>query len=86
MQVLHARLHLRRHLPCVPRHGESQDHAVEAERMASQVIYDSMFVLEPCKACDGTGRLGTCGRYLIFCEKCEGAALIWVERNYIGEE
>jgi hypothetical protein len=44
---------------------------------------DTILVLVPCKACDGTGNFGTCGNYLIICERCDGYQLTWVERGVL---
>jgi hypothetical protein len=44
----------------------------------------SMWVLEPCKGCRGTGSPGTAGKYVIVCEVCGGSRLVWVERCYLG--
>lgn len=36
--------------------------------------------LEMCKHCRGSGWLGTCGKYNLLCETCQGAGLMWFER------
>lgn len=44
----------------------------------------SMWILEPCKGCAGTGKLGSGGMFTYLCEACDGFALTWVERCYTG--
>ena len=43
----------------------------------------SMWSLEVCKLCKGTGDLGTLNGYAIICESCDRSGLMWVERCYL---
>ena len=40
----------------------------------------SMWSLEQCRFCKGSGVLGEANGYRIFCEACEGMGLSWQER------
>jgi len=51
------------------------DREVEKIRMTA-----TMYSLETCTPCRGSGWLGTCGSYNLLCETCEGKGLMLVPR------
>jgi len=40
----------------------------------------SLWVLETCPDCRGTGKFGSGGMHTIICETCENSRIAWVER------
>jgi DnaJ-class molecular chaperone len=42
----------------------------------------SLWVLEKCKACQGTTMLGHAAVALV-CETCDGSGMMWVERGFM---
>lgn len=62
------------------RAGEDDDLEAAGDMGEKVVTHES---LERCRHCQGSGWLGTCGRYNLLCESCGGAGLMWIERAYL---